>query len=79
MAAISMSELAAQAAWSRQSGTRSTGLASRPGVDRENFHALMHLPFKSMGLVENGILRFCVLLLAFQSWVKPTYLDCKQL
>lgn len=79
MALISTSVLAARAAWSRQSGTRSTRLASLPGTDRENCHALMHLPFKSTGLFENGILCFCVLLLAFQSWVKPTYFDCKPL
>lgn len=74
MVLITVSVLAAQAAWSRQSGTRSTRLASLPGTDTENFHALMHSPFKSMGLFENGILCFCVLLLAFQSLNLPTWL-----
>lgn len=35
--------------------------------------------FKSIGLLGNGVLHFHVLLLAFQSWVKPIYLDCQSL
>lgn len=35
--------------------------------------------FKSIGLLGNGVLHFCVLLLAFQSGVKPIYLDCQSL
>lgn len=53
--------------------------ASLPGVDRGNLYTLMHLPFKSVGLFECGILHFYILLLPFQSWVKPDCLDCKPL